>query len=272
MNNTPVNFIIPTFCSKQEHVTKVINTLKNIFKYHPSSKIFIINDHSTIDVQIIKNTFSKSNDIKIINSKYQKGVAEMLPYLYMLQMNDCSKAVIIVDSVDLLFSLTNELQHTTNIKYIMHFTNHRVHWNKIKEPSSEFNVKNNIHTHSQLIKYFANKNLTNKKFLTYFNEIYDNMNNWVGCFGCMSIITYAFLKKLEHKTNILRDTIPHIKNKRDRMVMETLFSIACQYVLGQTPQSLDNNNSLYYDGIMKQTNDKIYLRKTKHFGKISLQR
>jgi hypothetical protein len=82
-------------------------------------------------------------------------------------------------------------------------------------------------------------------FYNWLTDIYDKKNLWVGCFGPVTIIRHDFLQKLQEKTNFL-NIIPYIKNKRDRIAMESIYPLACQYTLGRIPDSYDG---LYYDGI-----------------------
>ena len=44
----------------------------------------------------------------------------------------------------------------------------------------------------------------------------------------MSIISYDYLNKLQEKTNLF-SLMPFIKNRRDRMCIESIFAIACFY-------------------------------------------
>ena len=62
-------------------------------------------------------------------------------------------------------------------------------------------------------------------------EIYKDTSKWIGCFGCMSVITLPFLDRLVDKYDIFR-LLDIIKNRHDRMCLERI--IGLMFVAEQT--------------------------------------
>ena len=91
------------------------------------------------------------NIFRIIES-YNKGSADQQVFKVLLDTDLFDKAVFIQDSMLLNKKLEN-IDNIDNIKFIWHFTNHRIHWDIIKEPRSEYNTANNIVTHTNLINH-----------------------------------------------------------------------------------------------------------------------
>ncbi len=112
-----------------------------------------------------------------------------------------------------------------------------------KEEQTEYNIEHGIKTHDDLIKHLVNTYNKKKKFIEFFNDIYDKRDDWYGCFGVMTIMTLEFLEKLQEETGVL-DMIPQVNTRRRRMALESFFSIACQYSYGSRP----NSYTRYYDG------------------------
>jgi len=134
---------------------------------------------------------------------------------------------------------------TPDVKYLWHFTNHRVHWDQIKEPSGEFNKTHNINTHNDLVKYCINRYVTDSKIRDYCLELLNNKTKWSGCFGCLTIINHNFIKKMDTLTKI-NDIMMNMDTNRKRRVVESIFPMICQYMLNKEIHT--SFDGLYYDG------------------------
>ena len=69
-----------------------------------------------------------------------------------------------------------------NLKIYLTFTNHRIHWD-IEEPKTEYNLKNNIITHTDLIRHNILRDYCDNKEFKNFIDKLNKKNEWCGCFG-----------------------------------------------------------------------------------------
>ena len=249
MDKDKFTFIIPTRIDSHYQCSYLAIAIRQIQQFHPNNKIVLINDNSTIDIVSYLNheLTVNMNNITIKMCKYP-GSAELIPYHDFLSNRYSDYAIILQDSFHLKQSLNLE-NITNDITFLWYATNHRLEWSKIQEPMTEYNIDNDIHVHDDLIVDFVNTHahILIPKFLSYFNRIYHKKDRWIVCFGIMSIISHDFLTELHEKTGIL-NLVSQIQNKRHRMVMESVFSIACQYVLECSCSEIPIYDGLYYDG------------------------
>ena len=141
----------------------------SIRKYYPEHLILIIDDNSNYKYINEKRLYKTT----VINSAYH-GRGELLPYYYYLQNKLFDTAVIIHDSV---FINTYIDMSVNKYKLIWEFEHN---WDQIEDES-------------RMIKLFNDKELLN---------FYENKNEWVGCFGSMSIIRHDYLIYVNDKYNI----------------------------------------------------------------------
>ena len=102
--------------------------------------------------------------------------------------------------------LNKKLENIENIdfKFIWHFTNHRVHWDIINEPRSEYNTANNIVTHTDLIKHNILRDYKgNKDFITFALDRLKNKDKWCGSIGSCCILNKKSLIKINNKVNFI---------------------------------------------------------------------
>jgi hypothetical protein len=256
-------FIITTHINNQQHLAILMQGIGNITFYHPNSKIVIIDDYSFINIlQALNYYFDiQKHDIKVELGMYQGG-GEMLPYLHYYKNKYDDKCIIIHDSFHIQKDI-GCIQEINDIKFVWYATNNKLQWHTIVEPDTVYNKQHNIVTHDDAIKHFFNRNIDKwtPEFVSYFNMIYDK-KEWIVCFGIMSIINYDFLVLLQDKTHIL-DIVSDIKNRRERMVMESLFSIACEFTLNHLPESYDGLyfNGIGYGRVETETFKKIFLNR-----------
>lgn len=228
--------IIPSYIHNEDSLCILALGLTNIRKVYPNTKIIVINDNSPYD---FKNKII-SNNIFIVDSEYPKK-AEGLPYLYMYEHKPFKKAMILIDSFHIHKPIDN-LDLINDFSFIKYALHHLKDWATIKEEQTEYNIKNNIITHDDKIKHYIKTNYPyDDDFYKFFNNIYDSKNKWVVCFGIMSVITYDFLIELNNKTNILH-LFKQIKDRRDRMALESIFTIACLYTKKKSLNDIINSS------------------------------
>lgn len=225
LHGKTIGFIIPTYVSTEKHYDILKDGTRKIRQYH-DWPIVIINDHSPINISAIAHEFPNIS----IELSHKKGAGEMNPYWHYYHHKYFDTAIIMHDSMHLNKNL-EKIDKVNSIQFLRYFVHHKSLWSKILEPQTEYNKEFSIKNHDDLILHLIDVTLknTNQSFYNFCNSIYSQKNKWVGCWGIQSIVTWDFLSKLQEKTNIL-DFINVIKNRRDRMAMESIFALACLYV------------------------------------------
>jgi hypothetical protein len=234
-------FIVPACPQNNTHKNILYNCINSIYKYHPGIDIVVI--FSNLSDESLVTEIKKDYPSLIYESSILNISADMLALFYYKLNKYFKKAIVIHDSVEVLsqFNITD----INDIKYIWYATNHILEWNKIKEPETDFNKKNNIIVHDDLNKYIINNIIINDDFKKYCQYIYMSKEKWSVCVGPCYIITYDFLNKLDSDTNIIH-LMMKMHDKRMRMAIESLLSIACQYSLRQ--EIHDGYDGLMMDG------------------------
>lgn len=241
-------FIIPSYCDSDLHLLQLERCIGSIRKYHDNT-IIIIDDYSKSDIESVVNKF---RGVKIIKSTV-KGGGDMSTYDVFRDHKFFQKAIIIQDSMTVEKKFDN-IDSIDKISYIWYFTNHRLHWSHIKEPQNEYNIKNNIKVHDDLVLDCIDKLIKLDGFKQFAKDIYHNKNKWSGCFGCLTIIDYDFMLEFDNKTGII-EILKNFNNNRLRRASESIFALACLYVLDDDvfEKAYDG---LYYDGVNPQNNIK----------------
>jgi hypothetical protein len=169
-----------------------IESYKSIRQLYPDNKIVIIDDYSNYefltDIRI-------SNTI-IVNSEF-KGRGELLPYYYYSKNKWFDTAVIIHDSVFIKKPLDVEVD---NYRLLWDFEHN---WDQVED---ETRLINTLTNNSELLEFHKNKHL------------------WKGCFGCMSIVKYDYIKMLDDKYT-LSNLLNSILNRYNRCSFERV--VAC---------------------------------------------
>lgn len=187
---------------------------KCIRRLYPSIQIIIIDDNS--DLSQIDNKDIELNNCIIINSEYHRR-GEILPYYYFYKYKWFDRAIIIHDSAFIQKYIDFD-KIEGDIKFLWSFTHE---WdNKALE-----------------IKYL--NNLSNNEELL---ELYKNKNNWLGCYGVMSIINYNTIVSIQTKYNFF-NLLEVIKTRRDRMCLERIFAVICN----KLDNRLRSNSSIFGD-------------------------
>jgi hypothetical protein len=184
-----------------------------------------------------------------------KSAGDMSTYKIFLSNPIFKKAVIIQDSMTLERELHN-IEEVKNMKYLWYFTNHRLHWHIIEEPQNEYNIKRGIKFHDDAVMDVINNYIVNEQFKEFSKSNYYDKNNWSGCFGCLSVIDYDFLRLFDEKTGIA-NLLLNFNNNRLRRVSESIFALAGKFVLGDEvfEKAYDG---LYYNGL-NEPNNRMFL-------------
>jgi hypothetical protein len=167
IKNISTGFIIIRHVNSKKTNLYWIECYNCIRKFYPNNKIVIIDDNS--DNNFLTNI--KLDNCQIIQSEFHKR-GELLPYYYYSKNKWFDKAIIIHDSVFIKqyinFDSVNEY------KILWQF---RHKWDQIPDE-----------------KRILLKLKNNRELLLFHN----NKNKWVGCFGCMSVITHDYLKYIDN--------------------------------------------------------------------------
>ena len=173
-----------------------------------------------------------------------------------LQRHPFDVALTLQDSMYLTTPLP-DLSHVVDIQYLWHFTNHRLHWSTIQEPDTPYNRIWGIHTHDDLVLHCISLLLTGR-VKDYALATYGHKNHWVGCFGCLCVISHSFLVHLDKETSIL-SVMRQMTTNRLRRAIESIFPLVCQYALGRVINT--SWDGLYYDGVYHNNFHGTYVTK-----------
>jgi hypothetical protein len=164
--------------------------------------ILIIDDNS--DKSFLNENIYLQN-CTIIFDKLFPGRGELLPYYYFHLLRPFETAVVIHDSVFIQNKINFELYKNENVRFLWSFS-HK--WDDELFPTIE-KILSETPSMSELIKLFWDK------------------NNWMGCFGSMSIIRWDFLNQLQTRHKIFDVLLKNINNRNDRHALERAFGLIC---------------------------------------------
>jgi len=184
----------------------------NCIRKFYDNKIIIIDDNS--DSSFLTQLDNPVN-CEIIQSEFPKR-AELLPYYYFLKNAWFDTAIILHDSV----FIQRHIKFDKFNKFLWHFSSHE--WDNI---SGERDVINQLTNSSTILEFYYKK------------------NEWYGCFGVMSIITYSMIHDINSKYNFF-ELIKHITCRNERMMLERIFAATLWY-----EASLSTNNCSYFGDI-----------------------
>lgn len=133
---------------------------------------------------------------QIVYSEFPKR-GELLAYYYLYKNRYFTKAVVIHDSVFIQRKI--DFQDFQNVRFLWQ-ANHNY-----DDVDSESSIVKIIDRDGEHMRHYMNKDA------------------WPVCFGVMSAIDLSFLDKISY----LFELIPHVKDRRDRMAIERIFSMVC---------------------------------------------
>jgi hypothetical protein len=239
---------VTTFIKENIHLKQLNRCIQSICNFHSSYKIFILND-SEKDLD-----FSENKNIYVFKNLY-KGSGELFIFKFILEndlIEENDNIIYIHDSCVLKKKIEN-IDKIKDVQFLWHFTNHRIHWDIIIEEKNEYNLKNNIITHTDLVKHYILKYYNNNNdFQNFAIDYLNNKSKWCGCMGFMCILKKKILIEFNNKTNFVEKFLFFEENictqKRHRIVNESIFSILCHFFI-QDKNFENSYDGLYYDGI-----------------------
>ena len=168
--------------------------------FYPKNRILIIDDNSNKTFL----THDTLDNTMVIQSEFPRR-GEFLPYYYYLKTKFCETAVILHDSVFIK-------------KYIdFHVNNYKMIFNFCKR-----NISDNESLPYQMSLLSA---INNEKLNHFYNK--KDLGFWSGCFGCMSVIKYDYLKSIDSEFRIAC-LIPHITSRIARCAFERIIGCLLQ--------------------------------------------
>jgi hypothetical protein len=167
-------FLIPLCVRNSALRTMWIHCYESIRKFYPESKIVFINNNS--DPEYLQNDILFTN-CDIINSEVPESRLFSPFYYYLKYYSDYSKAIILHDGN--FFREHIDFSGVKGAKFFWHF---------------DSRVWNNKSVAKQLYRKLNNSREAEHFFISM---------NWSGCLGCMMVIDYSLLHKIQEKYNIL---------------------------------------------------------------------
>ena len=174
--------------------------------------ILIVDDNSKVEYLTHREDLI---NCQIVNTEYP-AVGEMLGYYYFHKIKPFNRACIIHDSV----FFNQKVDFTSRFAQQVQFL-----W------SFEHTWDNDIET-LDIIRRF---NLSSE-----LEKFYLNKNNWLGCFGIMSVITWNLLDKINTRHNLFDTVVKNISTRSQRMLMERIF--ACMCFMNESNLTIRNNS------------------------------
>lgn len=271
------NFLIPSCVQSELHIRQLFRCVEHIRRYHPTNKIYIINDSDDEMNYVYVDLSKKYENIVVVKSEYRTR-GEILCFKFITDSEENDNFFIMHDSM-ILYKQLDNIESIENIKFLWCFTNHRVHWDQIVEERTEYNVSNNIITHTDLIKHYIEKDyVMNKEFQEFAFDLLINKNKWCGCMGLCCITNKSTITKMDYFLPFI-DKFLSKTGKRNRVVIESIFSIICHFFYRE--ENFENAyDGLYYDGIHLNKSsyqqvgydDLFFIGKNEYIGKVSFGR
>lgn len=174
-----------------------IKCYHSIRKYYPDNLIVIIDDNS--DYAFITN--EPVNNVHIIQSEYP-GRGELLPYYYFIHYKKLFNIAVILHDSAFINKYIPDIEKITSYKMLWEFEHH---WDQIEDET-------------RMIHMFQDDRLT---------KFYENKAGWSGCFGCMAIIHYDFLKYINN-TYSIKKLLDCVKTRYNRSSFERVLACLMQ--------------------------------------------
>jgi hypothetical protein len=213
-----IGFIIPTYLVNEQQYKILSRNIELIHQHHHQSKIVLIDDNSPYSY-----TF-EHNPLLLVVKALNKTAGEVHAYWYWYHWKWFDHAIILHDCCEIHCNIP---YIESGVKYLWFFDNHREWENVILDDDIKTaNIKTHLDEIVVLIKCHPDKECAEKMLET----LLHHSNLFICCWGLMSIMSYDFLVETQKKTKWL-DLYPFIKGRRNRMAMETIFSIVCYLTL-----------------------------------------
>jgi hypothetical protein len=178
---------------------------------YPDVLVLIIDDNSNKEYLKILPETPVFNNVWFIQSEFP-GRGELLAYYYFWKLRPFQKAVIIHDSLFIqpsfkkLFS--EKWKEIDTVRFLWHFPHF------FDEPDKE-------ETYLRSLQQVGCPIIND---LLYFHR--GLWNEWLGCFGVMSVIDYSFLKHLVDKYHFFH-WLTMVFSRNERYIIERVFAVIC---------------------------------------------
>jgi hypothetical protein len=187
-----------------------IESYNSIRKFYPTKFIYIID--STENKEYIENI--ETTNCIVFNSEIPNGRLFAPYYYYLKYLSKYKKAVIIHDGI--IFQQCINFD-SIELKFLWHFETH-----EYDNTPVGFDIINNLENNEELKYLYQSK-------------------KWYGTLGCMIVIEYNILQKIQEKYNILKlSTV--ITNKEYACEFERILSVLCY-----SEYNFNNTTSLFGD-------------------------
>lgn len=190
------------------HVRHRLNDLywkesyRSIRKWYPDTPILIIDDGSHPDH--LKEDLIMTRCTVIYSHSY-RGSAELLPYYYFYQLRPFDRAVILHDSVFLQAPLRDldTLTEEEGIRWLWSIP----------------------HTFDYTITREIQELMSGLPGGDAVRECYAATDAWDGTFGVMSVLSWAFLDRLQMRFSVFDGMLSKLKNREYRSALERVFGV-----------------------------------------------
>lgn len=165
-----------------------------IRKNYPDTPLLIIDDHS--DKSVVKEEQPLEN-VEIVESRFSNPVAELLPYIYLYEKKPFRKAIIVHDAAFIQQKLDTD--RVVDVQILFYFDPH------LYKYKTDVSLLLQLNHSDDLLSLYAH-------------------NEFVGCFGCMAIVSLEFVEYLMEKYNLMGLT-DHIIGRSERSSLERVMGI-----------------------------------------------
>jgi len=201
-------FILTRHISEKYHNDLWKLCVINIRKVYKEDPIIIIDDFSNEEYVDIFNNEEFMKNVSIIKTEF-KGAGELLPYYYLHKNKYAKKAIIIHDSMFVKKKFDEDLiNNLEDFRFLWYFEKYR-------------NIDGDKHYNDNILFYSL---LNNGEELYNYYYSYD----WLGCFGCSTVINLNFLETIQEKYNIF-NIITYVNTRAKREILERLLSVVFTY-------------------------------------------
>jgi hypothetical protein len=251
MENTQFGFVMTRHVNSEISNHYWQEAYRCIRQLYPDVLVLIIDDNSNREYIKIFPTTPVLNNVWFIQSEFP-GRGELLAYYYFWKLRPFEKAMIIHDSLFIqpsfkdLFSVL--WKETNTVRFLWHFPHF------FDEPEKE----------ETYLRILEKTGCPSREIddLVYFHR--GLWNEWLGCFGVMSVIDYSFLKHLVEKYRFFY-WFTVVFSRNERYMIERVFAVlcciedktACKSIMGdiyETPRCFQFFWEDYQKGEWKQDN------------------
>jgi len=217
-----------------EITNKYWNEAYLCIRKHWSDTIVFIDDNS--DKNYLKRIYHMENIIEIDSEYIRRG--ELLGYYYFYHNKFFDKAIIIHDSV---------------------FINEKIDFESVKDIAFLWSFSSNI-------KHLHERDILRKSNNCSLEKLYDS-NNWIGCFGVMSVITHTAMVEIYERYH-MEKLLSLITNRSERMSLERIYALIVVDYLKGFPKIICGDifqHQKYGTSFQKY----LFLKKTKRISNIN---